>query len=84
MPETINATIRIFNLLGEEIHTLVNEQKSAGIYEIHFDASMIPTGVYFYRLATSDFTSTKKMILVKYLYLFLNYFLTGLSVIYHT
>jgi len=61
--EFVNLTV--YNVLGNTIITLVNEQKPAGNYEILFDASEIPSGVYFYRLATNDFISTNKMILVK-------------------
>jgi hypothetical protein len=61
--EFVNLTV--YNVLGKTVTTLVNEQKPAGHYEIIFDASEIPSGVYFYMLTTSDIISTKKMILVK-------------------
>jgi hypothetical protein len=65
VPTTEFVNITVYNVLGMHITTLVDEQKTAGNYEILFDASEIPSGVYFYRLATSDFTSTKKMISLK-------------------
>ena len=58
-------TLKIFDILGNEIVTLVNEYKSAGKYEIEFDASSLPSGVYFYQLRAGEFISTKKMILLK-------------------
>jgi hypothetical protein len=61
--EFVNLTV--YNALGEIVATLVNEQKTAGSYEILFDASELPGGVYFYKLATNNFTSTRKMILLK-------------------
>lgn len=57
--------LKIFNILGQEISTLVNEQKPAGNYEVKFDASVLPSGVYFYRLQAGDFVQTRKMILLK-------------------
>jgi len=65
LPRIGFANLTVYDLLGKAITVLVNEQKPAGNYEIIFDALEIPSGVYFYRLATSDFTSTKKMILAK-------------------
>ena len=57
--------ITIFDVLGREITTLVNEQKSAGTYEVQFDASQLSSGVYFYQLKHGDFLNTKKMVLLK-------------------
>jgi len=51
--------------MGSEIITLVNEQKTAGTHSVLFDASKIPSGVYFYTLTAGDFVSTKKMMLVR-------------------
>jgi len=58
-------SIKIFDILGKEVETLVNEKQSSGIYEVSWDASQYPSGVYFYRLITDGFTDTKKMILLK-------------------
>jgi hypothetical protein len=58
-------SIKIFDILGKEVETLVNEKQSSGMYEVSWDASQYPSGVYFYRLVTDGFTDTKKMILLK-------------------
>jgi photosystem II stability/assembly factor-like uncharacterized protein len=58
-------TLKVFDILGKEIVTIVNEKQSPGIYEVNWDASQYPSGVYFYRLVTDGFTDTKKMILLK-------------------
>jgi photosystem II stability/assembly factor-like uncharacterized protein len=58
-------SLKIFDLLGREVATLVNEQKSPGNYEVKFDGSELPSGVYFYKLAAGDFMETKKMLLLK-------------------
>lgn len=58
-------TLKVFDILGNEVATLVDEFKTAGKYEVEFDASKIPNGVYFYQLKTENFISTKKMILMK-------------------
>ena len=65
LPTNAFVNLTVYDVLGKTVTTLVNEQKPAGNYEIIFDASEIPSGVYFYRQATNDFISTKKMILVK-------------------
>ena len=57
--------LKVYDILGNEIATLVNEEKLPGSYEISFDGSDLPSGVYFYQLITSDFVQTKKMILLK-------------------
>ncbi len=55
----------IYDILGREISTLVNEQLQPGTYEVEWDGTNFPSGVYFYKLITSDFTETRKMVLVK-------------------
>jgi hypothetical protein len=55
----------IYDVTGKEIIKLVNENQNAGIYEINFDASKYPSGVYYYKLTAGDFSETKKMILTK-------------------
>jgi hypothetical protein len=57
--------IRIYDILGREIKTLVNEQLKPGIYEVEFDGTNLPSGVYFYKLVSGDFTQSKKMVLIK-------------------
>ncbi len=58
-------TIKVFDVLGTEVATLVNEFRNAGNYEVNFNASNIPSGVYFYRLQVGNIIETKKMILMK-------------------
>ncbi|MCO6447225.1 MAG: T9SS type A sorting domain-containing protein [Ignavibacterium album] len=58
-------SLKIFNSLGEEVRTLVNETEAAGIYEVEFNASNLPSGVYIYQLTTPGFTQARKMILAK-------------------
>ena len=58
-------TLKIFDLLGNQIVTLVNEEKLPGSYEVLFDGSKLASGVYFYTLATGNFSQTKKLLLVK-------------------
>ena len=58
-------TLKVYDILGNEIATLVNDEKSAGNYEVNFNASNIPSGVYFYRLQAGSFAQTNKMILLK-------------------
>ena len=65
IPEYSFVTLKVFNLLGEEIETLVNAEQSVGIYEATFDASNLSSGIYFYTLKTDNASFTKKMILVR-------------------
>jgi hypothetical protein len=65
IPKNANVKLLIYNALGKRIETLVNRFMSANWYEITWDASPYSSGVYFYRLETEGFTSTKKMILIK-------------------
>jgi hypothetical protein len=58
-------TIKVFDLLGNEIATLVNEEKSAGEYDIEFNGSGLTSGFYFYQLRADGFIQTRKMILLK-------------------
>ncbi len=57
--------IAVYNVIGQEIARLVNEEKQPGTYNITFDASNLPSGIYFCRMEANDFTSTRKMILLK-------------------
>ena len=65
IPSISNVQIMIYDLLGNEIATLINEQKNPGNYEINFDASNLASGVYVYKMRTSTFTDTKKMLLLR-------------------
>jgi photosystem II stability/assembly factor-like uncharacterized protein len=58
-------TLKIFDILGKEISTLVNEYLKAGTYEIVFDAVNIPSGIYYYKITAGNYINTKKMILLK-------------------
>ena len=57
--------LKVFDILGKEVATLVNEYLQPGTYETTFDASMLTGGIYFYRLQTENYTETKKLILLK-------------------
>jgi len=57
--------LKVYDVLGNEIATLVNQEKSAGTYEIKFDASILTSGVYFYTLEAGSFIETKKMIFLR-------------------
>ena len=65
LPVSSDVILKIYDILGNQIATLVNEYKPAGKYEVEFDASSLTSGVYFYQLTSGEFTSTKKMILLK-------------------
>jgi photosystem II stability/assembly factor-like uncharacterized protein len=65
IPISGNVKLGVYNSLGEEIATLVNDFKIAGNYEITFDAGNLTSGIYIYRLQATDFIETKKMILLK-------------------
>ena len=65
IPNASKAIIKIYDVLGNEIETLVNEYKPAGTYELNWYAANLPSGVYFYRLQAGSFVETKKMILIK-------------------
>lgn len=60
-----NIKLVVYDILGKEISTLVNEKQSPGIYEVTFDASNYPSGVYFYKLSADNFSEIKKMVLIK-------------------
>ncbi len=58
-------SLKVFNLIGEQIANLINEEKQPGEYSINFDGTNISSGIYLYRLQTGNFSSTKKLILLK-------------------
>jgi photosystem II stability/assembly factor-like uncharacterized protein len=58
-------TLKVYDLLGREVATLVNEEKPAGEYEVEFDGFALPSGIYFYQLKAGQYSETKKMILLK-------------------
>jgi photosystem II stability/assembly factor-like uncharacterized protein len=65
IPQTSNVVIKIFDILGNEIESLVNAEKPAGTYGITWSAEGFPSGIYFYRLQAGSFVETKKMVLMK-------------------
>ncbi len=59
-------SLKIYNLLGQEVASLINnEYYNSGSYEINFDASSFPSGIYFYRISANEFSASKKMIFIK-------------------
>ncbi len=70
LPKTANVELKVYDIIGNEIATLVNEEKSAGVFEVQFNVTQdtrpaMSSGVYFYKLTAGDFVQTKKMILIK-------------------
>ena len=60
-----NVLVKVYDILGNEVATLVNEEKEQGVYKINFDANNLASGLYFYRIQAGSFVDTKKMILLK-------------------
>ena len=65
IPKTGLVTLKIYDVLGRQVTTLVNEELNVGKHETVFDASRISSGIYFYQLKAGSFVQTKKMILIK-------------------
>jgi hypothetical protein len=65
IPVASQVELKVYNILGQEVATLVNESLKAGNHAVKFDASHIATGVYLYRITAGTFVSTKKMLLLK-------------------
>ncbi len=65
LPKAENVSLKVYDVLGREVATLVNEVKAAGAYTVPFNASNLASGVYFYKLQAGSFVQTKKMMLVK-------------------
>jgi photosystem II stability/assembly factor-like uncharacterized protein len=65
LPVFSNVSLKIYDMLGSEVATLVNEELNSGVYEIEFDGSNYSSGVYFYSLSAGSYIETKKMILLK-------------------
>jgi hypothetical protein len=57
--------LKIYDILGRQISTLINEKQTPGSYNVTFDATSLSSGVYFYKLQTDNFTDTKKMVIIK-------------------
>jgi hypothetical protein len=65
IPTQSKVIIKVYDVLGNEIETLMDEEKSVGTYELTWNATSLPSGVYFYQLKSGEFISTKKMLLLK-------------------
>jgi hypothetical protein len=65
LPLREHVTLKVFDVLGQEVATLVNEELNAGEHTVVFDAKNLPSGVYFYRLTTPTFSQTKPMVVLK-------------------
>ena len=65
LPKESKVTIKIYDALGSEVATLVNENKEVGTYEVEMNAQSLSSGTYIYRIVAGDFVETKKMTLIK-------------------
>ncbi|MDP4195647.1 MAG: T9SS type A sorting domain-containing protein, partial [Bacteroidota bacterium] len=65
IPQNSMVSLKVYDILGKEVASLVNEQKSAGSYEVNFNANSLSAGMYIYELKAGNFTQTKKMMLIK-------------------
>ena len=65
IPELCFVSLKVYDVLGKDVATLVNEEKPVGSYELEFDAATLPSGIYFYQLKAGNFVETKKMVLMK-------------------
>ncbi|MEJ2242848.1 MAG: T9SS type A sorting domain-containing protein, partial [Candidatus Bathyarchaeota archaeon] len=65
IPQSSQIQIKVFDVLGNEIKTLINEEKPSGAYELTWNAENLPSGVYFYQMRAGGFVQTRKMILLK-------------------
>ncbi len=65
LPEAASVSLKVFDVLGREVQTLVNDVKNAGTYTVEFNANNLPSGVYIYRIETPNYSSVKKMLLIK-------------------
>jgi len=65
LPERTNVELKLYDVLGKEVVTLINEEKHKGSYQVNFTADKLSSGIYYYRLRTKDYISTRKMLLVK-------------------
>ena len=65
IPNSEFITLKVYDVLGKEVATLVNEEKATGSYEVNFNAAGISSGIYFYKLQAGSIIETKKMILLR-------------------
>ncbi|MBA4312239.1 MAG: hypothetical protein C0417_06385 [Chlorobiaceae bacterium] len=65
LPEESHVTLKIYDMLGREVATLVNDVRKVGSYKVAFDGTKLPGGIYFYKLMSGGFAQTKRLILIK-------------------
>ncbi|MCX7833328.1 MAG: T9SS type A sorting domain-containing protein, partial [Ignavibacteria bacterium] len=65
LPKSAFVTIKVYDVLGKEIRTILSENKDAGNHSLLFDATDLPSGIYYYKIVANNFVDTKKMILLK-------------------
>jgi hypothetical protein len=65
IPQASNTTLKIYNSLGEEVAEPLNKYLAGGIHKINFNAASLPSGIYFYRLISGDYSAVKKMVLLR-------------------
>lgn len=65
IPQTAFAVLKVYSITGQEVATLINEEKTPGVYEVNFDATKLSSGVYIYRLQAGSFIDVKEMVLLK-------------------
>jgi len=65
LPVSSYVSLKVYDILGKEVATLVNENKEVGYYETKFDGSELASGMYIYRLTAGSYISTKKMLMIK-------------------
>ena len=65
IPKLSDVSLKVFNIIGQEVAMLVNDRREPGSYSVRFDASELTSGIYFYKLVASDFVATKKLIIIK-------------------
>ena len=65
VPNTSAVIMKVYDANGKLVATPVDEEKPAGIYKVEFDATTLPSGIYFYRILAGDLIQTKKMVLMK-------------------
>ena len=65
LPKSAFVTLKVYNLLGKQVATLIAEQRSAGIHRVNWDAMGLASGVYLYRMEAENFVQSKKLILMR-------------------
>jgi hypothetical protein len=65
LPERSRVSIKLYSLLGQEVQTVLDDQRSAGKYDVRLDASLLPSGVYLCRIIANQFTRAEKIMLLR-------------------